>query len=131
MANIGPRPGQRHNQRGSRTDRCQEQELVRRTLTVTDPLTTGKIIMQVQVESQTNGNGIENPRRLRLDGRTIEVIENVDRWFGPDYCYFKVKGDDGNLYILRLDEARGVWELIMFQNPLAETFAAIHAAARQ
>jgi hypothetical protein len=35
-----------------------------------------------QVESQTNGNGIEKPKRLRLDGRTIEVIENVDRWLG-------------------------------------------------
>jgi hypothetical protein len=75
--------------------------------------------MQVQVESDAAGSGIEKPRRFHLDGRSVEVIANIDRWFGPDYCYFKVKGDDGNLYILRLDEARDEWELTMFQSPLA------------
>jgi hypothetical protein len=75
--------------------------------------------MQVQVESDASGSG--EPRRLRFDGRSIEVTENVDRWFGRDYCYFKVNGDDGSLYILRLDEARHEWELIFFQSPLAET----------
>ena len=30
---------------------------------------------------------------------------------GPDYCYFKVKGEDGNLYILRMDMGRAEWEL--------------------
>lgn len=44
------------------------------------------------------------PRRFRLDGRDVEIIETVDRWHGPDYRYFKVKGDDGNLYILRLED---------------------------
>jgi hypothetical protein len=77
--------------------------------------------MQVQVESDARGSG--EPRRFGLDGRSVQVIENVDRWFGPDYCYFKIKGDDGNLYILRLDEARDEWELIFFQSPLAETLA--------
>ena len=38
------------------------------------------------------------------------------------YCisqdrYFKLMGDDGNLYILRLDEGRSEWELILFQSP--------------
>jgi len=35
----------------------------------------------------------------------------------PDYWYFKIKGNDGNLYILRFDEGRVEWELTMFQNP--------------
>jgi hypothetical protein len=82
--------------------------------------------LRVHVESQADGRGIEKPKSFRLDGRSIEVIENVDRWFGPDYCYFKVKGDDGNLYILRLAEALGEWELTMFQSPLAETFRPPH-----
>jgi hypothetical protein len=34
---------------------------------------------------------------------------------GRDYYYFKVKGDDGNLYVLRRDEAGDGWELTMFQ----------------
>lgn len=71
--------------------------------------------MRVRVETDAGDSGIELPNRLHFDGRSVEVIENVDRWFGPDYCYFKVKGDDGNLYILRLDEPRDEWELTMFQ----------------
>jgi hypothetical protein len=35
---------------------------------------------------------------------------------GPDYCHFKVKGEDGNLYILRMDIGRAEWELTMFQS---------------
>ena len=43
-------------------------------------------------------------------------------WSHFCYRYFKVKGDDGNLYILRLDEGRAEWELTMFRTPQAEAF---------
>ena len=76
--------------------------------------------MQVQVETYTGHGGVEMPRRFRLDGREIEVSDNLDQWPGPDYRYFKVRGGDGNLYILRLDESRGEWELIMFQSAQSE-----------
>ena len=56
------------------------------------------------------------PRRFRLDAREIKVIDNLDQWHGRHDRYLKVKGDDGNLYILRLDEIRTEWELIMFQS---------------
>jgi hypothetical protein len=72
-------------------------------------------IMRVQVESDVGDRGIEKLTRIRLDGRIVEIVETIDRWPGPDHCYFKVKGDDGNLYILRLDEAHDTWELTMFQ----------------
>jgi len=71
--------------------------------------------MRIEVESDPGESGIEKPRRIRLDGRVVEIVETIDRWPGPDYYYFKVKGDDGNLYILRLNEARREWELTMFQ----------------
>jgi hypothetical protein len=47
--------------------------------------------------------------------------ENVDQWYGPDYCYFKIKGNDGNLYILRFDEGRAEWQLMMFQSQADST----------
>jgi hypothetical protein len=47
--------------------------------------------------------------RLRID-----VIEINDQWYGPDYRYVKGKDDDGSLYILRFDERRNEWALIMF-----------------
>src|SRR5260221_11088013 len=57
--------------------------------------------MQIAVDSDDVGN----PKRLRLDGRSVEIIENIDRWPGSGYCYFKMRRADGNLYILRIDRA--------------------------
>jgi hypothetical protein len=74
--------------------------------------------MRVHVESYPDGHAADAPKRFWLHGRDIEVIDNIDQWHGPDYRYFKLKGDDGNLYILRLDEARAEWELIMFQRSM-------------
>jgi len=48
------------------------------------------------------------------------VAEVLDRWTGADHCYFKVRGEDGNLYILRRDEAGRQWELTMFKTPQGE-----------
>jgi hypothetical protein len=86
--------------------------------------------MQVQVERDAGDIDVGKLKRFRLDGHRVEVSENLDRWFGSDHAYFKVRGDDGNLYILRLDEARNAWKLTMFQTPSAETFATVHAAGR-
>ena len=77
--------------------------------------------MRIHVKTDIGYRGIEMPRQFHLDGREVEVIENVDQWQGCDYRYFKVKGDDGNLYILRFNEGRADWELTMFQNPRAQT----------
>ena len=72
--------------------------------------------MKVQVERCAGHLGIEMPVRFRLDAREVEIVEIDDQWYGPDYCYFKIKGNDGNLYILRFDESRVAWELTMFQS---------------
>jgi hypothetical protein len=73
--------------------------------------------MQVQVERCAGHLGVGMPVRFRFDAREVEIVENVDQWYGPDYCYFKIRGNDGNLYILRFDEARAEWALTMFQSP--------------
>ena len=38
----------------------------------------------------------------------------ADQWHGPDYRYFKSKGEGGGIYILRHDEMNERWELTMF-----------------
>jgi hypothetical protein len=73
--------------------------------------------MRVLVETSAGNGGVEMPRRFRLDGREVEVTNNLDQWHGAQDRYFKLMGDDGNLYILRLDEGRAEWELILFQSP--------------
>jgi hypothetical protein len=75
--------------------------------------------VRVRVETFAGHGGVM-PCRIYFDERCIEVAENLDQWHGPDYRYFKLRGDDGNLYILRLDEARAEWSLTLFQSARAE-----------
>jgi hypothetical protein len=56
--------------------------------------------MQIEVEMDSGYGDLEVPRRLRLGGRNVKVSDNLDQWHGTDCRYFKLKGDDGNLYIL-------------------------------
>jgi hypothetical protein len=73
--------------------------------------------MLVQVECYTGHRGEETPRRLRLDGRSVGLVEVLDCWLGVDHRYFKMLGDDGATYILRHDTARGRWEMTMYAAP--------------
>jgi len=73
--------------------------------------------MEVRVETYMDEGGVEKVRRVRFDSRQIEIPENLDQWHGPDYRYFKVRGNDGNLYILRHNETRADWELTMYEHP--------------
>lgn len=53
----------------------------------------------------------QEPRRIVVDGRAIEVAEILDRWLAPDHRYFKVLGADGRVYMLRHDTEWDEWEL--------------------
>jgi hypothetical protein len=41
--------------------------------------------MRIEVESDAGDGGIEKPKRIRLDGRVVEIAETIDRWAGQDY----------------------------------------------
>ncbi len=69
--------------------------------------------MDVRVDCYSGHRGEETPRRFDPGGRWIEVVEVIDRWYGPDHRYFKVLGDDGATYILRHDEPTGRWEIVV------------------
>ena len=70
--------------------------------------------MQVEVECHSGHRGEETPRRFRLGERTTEVEELLDCWLAPDHRYFRLRGDDGAVYILRNDVIADAWELTMF-----------------
>ncbi|MBP1887584.1 hypothetical protein [Sinorhizobium mexicanum] len=71
--------------------------------------------MQVHVETYVEEGGAEKLRRFCLNGRPIEVSENIDQWHGADYRYFKVRGSDGNVYIFYRDDMSTEWALTMYQ----------------
>lgn len=71
--------------------------------------------LSLRVECYAGNRGEETPRRFHLGSRTVEVEEVIDQWIGPTHRYFKVKGDDKGIYILRHDEHDNSWELTLFE----------------
>jgi hypothetical protein len=72
-------------------------------------------LLTVGVECYAGYRGEQTPRTLILGDRRIPVAEVVDAWLAPDYRYFKLKGDDGDMYLVRHDERSNAWELTMFR----------------
>jgi len=43
------------------------------------------------------------------------VADVDDQWYSPDAKYFRVRADDGNLYVLRHEEQQDLWTLEGFR----------------
>lgn len=72
----------------------------------------------IRVDCCAGHRGQPTPWRFFLGPREVTVAEVVDRWFG-DVRYFKVRGDDGDLYILRQEPGLEHWELTLFTSAAA------------
>ena len=55
----------------------------------------------INVECYAGYRAEETPVRFYLGERCIEVTEVIDRWLDPAHRYFKLRGDDHGIYILR------------------------------
>ena len=69
---------------------------------------------ELTVECYAGHRSEEEPRRLVFGARGVSVREIVDRWHGPDHRYFKLRGEDEALYIVRHDEVTGLWEMTFY-----------------
>jgi len=70
----------------------------------------------MKVECYAGHRGEETPRRFYLGKRCVEVMEVLDRWLDPAHRYFKLRGDDGGVYILRYSSGEDVWEMTLFNS---------------
>lgn len=77
-------------------------------------MTTEPLI--IRVECYAGYRGEETPRRFFMGNKAVEIEEVIDRWLAPEYRYFKVRGGENAIYILRHDELAQRWELTMFQS---------------
>jgi hypothetical protein len=73
--------------------------------------------MKLEVECYSGQKADERPVRFRLDGHEYLVEEVLDQWYGSQDIFFKVRADDGNLYILRQETSTpdGPWHLESFR----------------
>lgn len=72
---------------------------------------------ELHVECYAGYRAEETPRALRLGDRRVAVVEVLDRWLAPDHRYFKLRGDDGAVYIVRYDVDEDRWELSVYERP--------------
>jgi hypothetical protein len=70
----------------------------------------------VRVECYAGHRAEEAPSRFFLGKREIGVVEIIDRWLDPAHSHFKVRGDDGGIYILRYEDGSDSWEMILFNS---------------
>ena len=77
------------------------------------------MVIAIKVDCYAGYRGEQEPRAIEMGGNTVAVEAIEDRWFSPDYRYFKILGDDACEYIIRHDGAMQVWELVYYRHPAA------------
>lgn len=78
------------------------------------PPVESNTVLQIRVECYAGYRGEQTPRTIVLGDRRIAVAEVLDQWLAPDHRYFKLRGDDGDTYLVRHSVADDRWELTMF-----------------
>ena len=78
----------------------------------------GRMSLLLKVECYAGYKADERPLRFtaqKAGARTFEVKEVLDQWCGVGYCCFKVRADDGAIYILKHTETDDIWTLESFR----------------
>lgn len=70
---------------------------------------------EIRVETYSGQRADERPLRFYAREHCYEVQTVEDKWYSPDVTYFRVIADDGNIYVLRHDEANDVWTMEAFR----------------
>jgi len=73
--------------------------------------------MKIEVQCYAGHKADQRPVRFHVDGRGYEVAEVLDQWYGPDDAWYRVRANDGNVYILkrRTSTPEAAWELVSFR----------------
>ena len=71
--------------------------------------------MEIEVNCYSGRKADERPIRFRLDKRDYTVEEVLDQWYGPDDAFYKVRAQEGNVYVLRQQTFDGSWYLVAFR----------------
>ena len=91
-----------------------DQQSPRRRPAAGPPVARYRRPMAIRVECYAGYRGEQEPTAFWLGERRLAVRAIADRWFAPTQRWFRVDADDGNLYVLRHDEARGEWDVAAF-----------------
>ncbi len=73
--------------------------------------------MKLSVECYSGRKPDECPVRFWLEGKQYEVEAVLDQWYDLDGIFYKVRPNDGNVYIIRqrTSTPEGTWDLVSFR----------------
>jgi len=74
-------------------------------------------MIEVGVECYAGYRGDQRPTKFVLREQVFLVQQVEDQWYSPSAMYFRVRADDGNLYVLRHDQVEDLWTLEAFRAP--------------
>lgn len=67
----------------------------------------------VIVDAYAGDKGEDTPRSFTHEKMYRLVTNILDRWYTDSHCYFRVRADDGQRYVLRHQLDEESWELVM------------------
>ena len=65
------------------------------------------------VEAYSGYKGEETPRVFTHEGIRRQILQIIARWYTEQHSYFRVRTDEGDVYILRYDLENVAWEIVM------------------
>lgn len=73
--------------------------------------------MKLHVECYSAYKAEQRPKLFRIDQQEYRVVEVIDQWYGPQDAWYKLRANDGNIYILRHQTCvpDGAWDLVSFR----------------
>jgi len=71
--------------------------------------------MRLMVRTYSGYKADERPVAFTFGEKACDVVEIIDRWYGVDHAYFKLRASDGNFYILRHRLDDEAWEMVMME----------------
>ena len=68
--------------------------------------------IRIKVDAYSGHKAEERPRSITIGEKCLKVEEVLDRWYGEDHEYFKLRAEDGYIYIIRYDRKGDTWEFV-------------------
>ncbi|MBI5042240.1 MAG: hypothetical protein HZC10_00040 [Nitrospirae bacterium] len=75
--------------------------------------------MRIKVKAYSGYKAEERPISFSIGKKELRIEELLDRWYGKDYEYFKLRADDRCIYIIRYNRDEDFWELVMMEEEKA------------
>lgn len=68
----------------------------------------------MRVDCYSGWRADERPIRFELNGREYAIEAVLDQWYGPDHIFFKVRAENGEVYVLRHETRSGsdAWAVV-------------------